>query len=577
MLPILFFIVLRLYCSVFIDKTEEKCYYLNIEYIVKEVTFMTWAIFFLITALLIGTELLLAWKRPLILQGVRAASHILSAVAAFFITKACSAPLAKAFANLPFIAEIGKNDVENAQIKELVSNSSPIASAIVSPAAFLLIWILTGIVFYIIYKIIAIALTKKMKLGECQTKPGSRAASMIIGGFTAILISFTVWMPVSGYVMTADNMTDAVIADIESGKYDISENTVQAAKKVHRFVSAESSSFRFINSITNFAFRGLTSYKICGEKDNVYHDFPIAADSFLDTFKPLKDLLSEIAQDVNKSIDNLSFEAFSDEDISKFREIAGELNRSLAYKSSVAYILLGMSEAVHNDNDYITIKLLLDTSGEYSEQKVKINDFIRTIAKAFAETKPDTVCADLNRFADIIRDVRDTADVVTLISGKEIDFYQTDVRAMFENINPDSSEAVADAIAILAEAVPESHRNVRGSTMLMADVYRIMGQAKSDSAVSDKEYKKETDSIVSIVSIATENDRDEQEMLKIYSDSKVMPTAAKDAVARGDKAIFGISDDYMKTLKEEFEKYISENGSSEDISALAQLIGVKLD
>ena len=113
--------------------------------------------------------------------------------------------------------------------------------------------------------------------------------------------------------------------------------------------------------------------------------------------------------------------------------------------------------------------------------------------------------------------------------------------------------------------------------MLMADVYRIMGQAKSDSAVSDKEYKKETDSIVSIVSIATENDRDEQEMLKIYSDSKVMPTAAKDAVARGDKAIFGISDDYMKTLKEEFEKYISENGSSEDVSALAQLIGVKLD
>lgn len=70
-----------------------------------------------------------------------------------------------------------------------------------------------------------------MKLGECQTKPGSRAASMIIGGFTAILISFTVWMPVSGYVMTADNMTDAVIADIESGKYDISEDTVQAAKR----------------------------------------------------------------------------------------------------------------------------------------------------------------------------------------------------------------------------------------------------------------------------------------------------------------------------------------------------------
>ncbi len=93
-------------------------------------------IFFFLTALLIGIELLLAWKRPLILQGIRAASHILSAVAAFFITKACSAPLAKAFANLPFIAEMGKNDVENAQIKELVSNSSPIASAIVSPAAF---------------------------------------------------------------------------------------------------------------------------------------------------------------------------------------------------------------------------------------------------------------------------------------------------------------------------------------------------------------------------------------------------------------------------------------------------------
>ena len=577
MFPILFFRISRLYCSVFIDKTEEKCYYLNIEYIVKEVTFMTWAIFFLITALLIGTELLLAWKRPLILQGIRAASHILSAVAAFFITKACSAPLAKAFANLPFIAELGKNDIENAQIKELVSNSSPIASAIVSPAAFLLIWILTGIVFYIIYKIIAVALTKKMNLRERPVQPGSRAASMAVGGFMAILISFTVWMPVSGYVMTADNMADAVVADIESGKYDISEDTVQAAKKVHRFVSAESSSFRFINSITNFAFRGLTSYKICGEKDNVYHDFPIAADAFLDTFKPLKDLLSEIAQDVNKSIDNLSFEAFSDEDIQKLRDIAGELNRSLAYKSSVAYILLGMSEAVHNDNDYITIKLLLDTSGEYSEQKVKINDFIRTIAKAFAETKPDTVCADLNRFADIIRDVRDTADVVTLISGKEIDFYQTDVRAIFENINPDSSEAVADAIAILAEAVPESHRNIRGSTMLISDVYRIMGQAKSDSSVSDKEYKKETDSIVNIVSIATEDDRDEQEMLKIYADSKVMPTAAKDAVARGDEAIFGISDDYMKTLEEEFAKYISENGSSDEISALAQLFGVKLD
>lgn len=538
---------------------------------------MTWFIFFFLTALLIGIELLLAWKRPLILQGIRAASHILSVVTAFFITKACSAPLAKIFVKLPFIAELGRNDVENAQIKELVSNSSPIASAIVSPAAFLLIWILTGIVFYIIYKIIAVALTKKMNLRERPVQSGMRAASMAVGGFMAILISFTVWMPISGYAVTADNMADAVVADIESGKYDISENTVQTTKKIHKVVSTEASAFRFINGATNFVFRGLTSYKICGEKDNIYHDFPVAADAFLDTFKPLKDLLSEIAHDINRSIDNLEFEAFSDEDISKFREIAGELNSSLAYKSSIAYVLVGMSEAVHDDNDYISIKLLLDTSGEYSEQKVKINDFIRTISKTFENTRPDTVSADLNRFADIIRDVRDTANVVTLISGEEIDFYHTDVREMFENLNPESSEAVADAIAILAEAIPEKNKNIRGSTMLMSDVYRIMGQAKSDSAVSDKEYKKETDSIVNIVSIATEDDRNEQEMLKIYADSKVMPTAVKDAVARGDEAIFGISDNYMKTLEEEFAKYISENGSSEEVSALAQLFGVKLD
>lgn len=538
---------------------------------------MTWFMFFFLTALLIGIELLLAWKRPLILQGIRAASHILSAVAAFFITKACSAPLAKIFVKLPFIAELGRNDVENAQIKELVSNSSPIASAIVSPAAFLLIWILTGIAFYIIYKIIAVALTKKMNLRERPVQSGMRAASMAVGGFMAVLISFTVGMPISGYAVTADNMADAVVADIESGKYDISENTVQTTKKIHKVVSTEASAFRFINGATNFVFRGLTSYKICGEKDNLYHDFPVAADAFLDTFKPLKDLLSEIAHDINRSIDNLEFEAFSDEDIGKFREIAGELNCSLAYKSSIAYILVGMSEAVHDDNDYISIKLLLDTSGEYSEQKVKINDFIRTISKTFESTRPDTVSADLNRFADIIRDVRDTANVVTLISGEKIDFYHTDVREMFENLNSESSEAVADAIAILAEAIPEKNKNIRSSTMLMSDVYRIMGQAKSDSTVSDKEYKKETDSIVNIVSIATEDDRDEQEMLKIYANSKVMPTAVKDAVARGDEAIFGISDDYMKTLEEEFAKYISENGSSDEISALAQIFGVKLN
>ena len=119
---------------------------------------MTWIIFFILTVILIGIELLVSWKRPPLLQGIRAASHILSVIAAFFITKACSAPLAK----MSFASSTAADDLAITQLSELSSNISPIVSALVSPIAFLIIWALTGIAFYIIYKIIAVVLIKNM-------------------------------------------------------------------------------------------------------------------------------------------------------------------------------------------------------------------------------------------------------------------------------------------------------------------------------------------------------------------------------------------------------------------------------
>ncbi|MGM9664357.1 MAG: hypothetical protein ACI3XF_05900, partial [Eubacteriales bacterium] len=95
--------------------------------------------------------------------------------------------------------------------------------------------------------------------------------------------------------------------------------------------------------------------------------------------------------------------------------------------------------------------------------------------------------------------------------------------------------------------------------------------------VSEEEYKKETDSIAYVLSIANGQECDKQEMLKIYSESNVLPSAVKDIAARGDEAIFDLSEENLQSFEEEFDKYITEYGSSEEISALAQLFGIALD
>ena len=191
---------------------------------------MTWIIFFILTVILIGIELLVSWKRPLLLQGIRVASHILSVIAAFFITKACSAPLAK----MSFVSSTAADDLAITQLSEFTSNISPIVSALVSPIAFLIIWALTGIAFYIIYKIIAVVLTKNMNLKERNVSSGEHAASMAIGGVMAILISLVIWMPLSGYVVTADNMVNALYADAENRTYELPENVNLNLEKIEK-------------------------------------------------------------------------------------------------------------------------------------------------------------------------------------------------------------------------------------------------------------------------------------------------------------------------------------------------------
>ena len=104
-----------------------------------------------------------------------------------------------------------------------------------------------------------------------------------------------------------------------------------------------------------------------------------------------------------------------------------------------------------------------------------------------------------------------------------------------------------------------------------------MGEAKADPSISEEEYKKEIDSIAYVFSMTNEKECDEQEMLKIYSESNVFPSAVKNIAAKSDEAIFNISDEYIATLEQEFDKYIAEYGSSEEISALVQLFGLTLN
>lgn len=534
---------------------------------------MTWIIFFILTVILIGIELLVSWKRPPLLQGIRAASHILSVLAAFFITKACSAPLAK----MSFASSTAADDLAITQLSELSSNISPIVSALVSPIAFLIIWALTGIAFYIIYKIIAVVLTKNMNLKERNVSSGEHAASMAIGGIMAILISLVIWMPLSGYVVTADNMVNALYADAEDSTYELPEDVNLNLEKIRTAVKGEISAYHFIDGATGFIFRGLTSYTVCGEKDNIYHDFPLVAASFLDTVTLAKEFVTELSQDIDAGVQNRDFEGLSDEDIQKLYDIGDTLDQSLASKSIVEYFLSGMSEAVAENNTYLNIELLLDETGENTLQAEKANDFIKTMLKTFENTSPDTVRDDIYKFAAIVRDIGNTAKIATVISGKKEDFSQNDIKELFENINSESSDAVADAIAVLAESTPDDDKNARGVITLVSDVYRAMGEAKADPSISEEEYKKEIDSIAYVFSMTNEKECDEQEMLKIYSESNVFPSAVKNIAAKSDEAIFNISDEYIATLEQEFDKYIAEYGSSEEISALAQLFGLTLN
>ncbi len=534
---------------------------------------MIWIIFLVLTLLLIAIELLIARKRPLLIQLIRAASHILSAVIAFAVAKAyaiSSSAVTDTLSSSGTAADSLKND----QIAALASDASPILSAVVSPIVFLFSWIITGIIFYIIYKIIAVVLTKKTSIGQKNDTSGMRAASMVTGGLMAVLISFTVWMPFAGYAVTAYNMADAFLDGMKSGEYTVSEDSLQ---KIEEFKSASSSSmsaFRFINGTTGFIFRGLTTYKICGEKDNVYHDFPIAVSSASDSAKKFTEFYkSAFSEDEskNKSVD---FDSFSDESINKIRNISNDMSKSLAYKSLAAYFLSGMSEAVRNNTSYLGINILADES---SAQSKTVNNLIGSASKIFANTTPDTVCTDWNKLTDVICDMRDVAQTVTVISAESNEIKTDDIKKLFENINPESSDAVADAIVSIAEGLSESNKNIQNVALVVSDVYRAMGAAKANPDVSDADYEKEVASASQIISMASDGSSiDKQEALKTFSGSQVISSVIRDTAASSDTTVFDVSDDYKASLATEFEQYISENGSSEDISALAQLFGITL-
>lgn len=507
---------------------------------------MLWIIFFVFAVIIMTIELILSAKRSFFVNMIRAASHVLTVAVSFVLAKVISPAVVMRIWEIDAISGSISDPLTYSQATELVSKNSGIAAAAVAPIIFFVLWLLIGIIFYIIYKITAVSCGYKFP--KEKDVRGKYIASMCTGFLMALMIIFTFWMAPAGY--TATVLDSAAAIEAVENEYDIDKSTEEISGAKSQF-----NMLLFSNKFSSFLFRGLTSFKSDGERASVCRELP-------DTVSSLYALSYEL-KSVDINIENITDSKKSESICKTFYLIADASEKSLTERSIFASFFKGFANSLKaGEKSYLGIEMNLDAE-----------DYIQVLFDDFHDTTPRTFPTDMRKFAGTIRTVFNAGDIISAASSEEGHVEKEELNKFFIEIEPESADTVSEMIDILAENLQQGSEDL-DAVMLLRDVYTDMAKAKADEAFSDKEYKEEADAATEILFLICGGNANTKEMLDAYSKSDIVSSAISKAVKNGSIGIITFSQEEIDGLTDDFEKYIAENGASEKINDLAMLFGV---
>ena len=521
---------------------------------------MLWIIFFVFAAIVMTTELLLSAKRSFFVTLVRAASHVFTVVVSFIMAKAISPAIVMRLWRLEEISGSIEDPLTYRQATELVSENSPIAAALIAPLVFFALWLLIGIVFYIIYKIIVVS--KGYKFPRESDESGQRVASMCIGVAMALMIIFTFWMPFAGYTVMIHESAVALRNADENGNGSVDMTEMRA--DIDAFLDAEKSyeAMIFSNKFSSFVFSKLTTYKTDGERSSLYRELPDAMSAGY-----------ALAQEYNSAEPDRE----SRFDLDPYRNVffamadASEKSHMEASLFSSYFRALARSQR-SGEEAYLGTYL---KKYEYDETSRLFDKIVDIILDDFSDTTAQTFPSDMRKFAGVIHDIFGAGNVMTAISSKDEKIDKKTVSAFFNEINPDSADTVSEIIVEYTDLLEKGSAEL-DAVNLFKDIYTDMANAKADPAFPDEKYEKEVDAVSEIIVTFREDSGETFKMLDAYKKSDIISAAVSEAVKNGSIGIFELSQEKLDRLTEEFEKYTAENGSDIRINDLAMLFGINI-
>ena len=527
-------------------------------------------------AILMLIEGLLSIKRNFVQCLIRAGAHLIATIAAFFIAKPVTGGLFS-ISQKALEAQLAESTdaVSAVQYSGLFKIVSPMLSAFIVPFVFISLWIFTGIIMFIVYKVVshAVATTNNEKKRTGLDRLLAALVSVVVG----LVLACIILMPISG---TIEVIKDTGRVLNESGMLEKVDEEIKADGELFGNIASidiasieNATAFSKVTyAVTSPMYSYLTSYKIDGKRTTLKKDVPISASVCADVYSVLSDFkASDVSGEANvsSSLDSI--------DIDTLKKAVKELDSTVVGRSTVAFVLRELAWAIDVKESFFGTDVSGIANGEGTEAKLAA-----IIVEKFRYTTADTVSDDIYGFVSAIELARKMAKMTSLPDSKSPDFEKKTeemVREIFDEITPESADILASVVGALTDDIASENGSTKAALSLTTDIITGIGKAKADSGISENETENTIDAMTKIVVTmygATDINADSAvEIIKSCAKSNTIMSAVEKTASAGNSDIFGLSS-YIEENGEEAQKILSslESEFSEyDVESIKKLFG----
>lgn len=531
----------------------------------------------IVAAILVLTEVLISIKRNFIQCLIRAGAHLIATIAAFFLAKPVVAGLLSLAQKTiePQLSQ-GMDEVSTVQFLGLFKIVSPMLSAFIAPFTFISIWIFTGIIMFIIYKVVSHAVTPK---NDDKKRTGlDRLLAALVSVVIGIGLAFVLLMPISG---TIEVVKDTMNTLDESGMLDKAAEEAKSGDDLFEDVSSidmaaveNATTFSKVTyAVTSPMYSYLTSYKVDGKTTTLKKDLPVSASVCADVYSVFSGFAYSDASGTETSSS-----ALDSIDIDTLKKAVRTLDDTVVGRSAVAFIFRELAWAVDTGETFFGMDVSELVNGDGTEAKLAA-----VIVEKFRYTTADTVSEDIYGFVSAVEVVRKVAKVTSIPDSKSPDFEKETeniVREIIEEITPESAEIITSVIDALSDDIAQTDDASKTVLSFATDILSGIGKAKADPNISAEETENTIEAMTKIVvSMFGEEKTDTDsvvEIIKSCAKSETIMSAIEKAATDGGTDIFGLSS-YIEENREEAEEVLSlieSEFSGYDVENIKKLFGL---